>query len=73
MGKNDEAGAALYPAMDAEGSETSFINRMNAMGRKVNAKANADTAYAQGMYAAQDAGWDFAPYWNPTLWNWGGW
>jgi hypothetical protein len=73
MGRNDEAGAALYPAMKAEGPETAFINRMNVMGQKVNAEANADTAYAQGMYAAEDAAWDFAPYWSPGLWDWGGW
>lgn len=74
MGKNDEAGAALYPAMGAEGGETAYINRMNAMGQKVNAQANADTAYAQGMYAAEDAAWDFAPFWSPGLWDgaWGG-
>lgn len=71
-GDIDKATASLYPAIDGQPEEDAFVNRLNVMGKEVNRKANADTAYAQGIYAAQD-NWTFAPYWDPDRWMWDEW
>ncbi len=72
VGENEQAALALHPAMNGEGEEDAFINRLNVMGQAVNRKANQDTAFAQAVYAS-DANWTFAPYWDPGRWTWDGW
>jgi hypothetical protein len=72
VGDHDNAATSLYPAANGQPEEAAFVTRLNAMGKQVNAKANADTAYAQGMYQAQD-NWAFAPYWDSSRWAWDGW
>jgi hypothetical protein len=72
VGEHESAAIALHPAVAGQPEEDAFINRLNVMGKAVNAKANADTAYAQGIYQAQD-NWEFAPYWDPNRWAWDGW
>lgn len=72
VGDHDNAALSLYPAADGQPHEDAFVTRLNAMGKQVNRKANADTAYAQGLYRVQD-NWVFAPYWDPYRWSWDGW
>ena len=72
VGDHDNAALALHPAINGQPEEVSFINRLNVMGKEVNRKANADTAYAQGMYQAQD-NWNFASGWDANRWTWDGW
>lgn len=72
VGENEQAAVSLNSAMNGEGDEDAFVNRLNVMGKAVNHKANQDTAYAQAVYADQ-ANWTFAPYWDPGRWTWDGW
>jgi hypothetical protein len=72
VGDHEQAAISLYPAAEGQPQEDAFVTRLNAMGKQINRKANADTAYAQAFYQAQD-NWTFAPYWDPNRWTWDGW
>lgn len=72
VGDNQSAVLSLHPAMAAQPEEDAFINRLNVMGQAVNRKANADTAYAQAYYQAED-NWTYSPFWDTGRWDWNGW
>lgn len=71
-GMHQKAVEALQPALNARPSEDAFVDRLNVMGKAVNAKANKDTAYAQAIYRDQ-GNWGYGPYYDPEAYGWNDW
>ncbi len=71
-GMNKKAVDTLQPLYATHPNESAFIDRMNAMGKTVNATANKDTAYAQAIYRNQ-TNWGYGAYYDPGAYGWNSW